>query len=83
VRIGMGITSFDDRGRVVIPKELRDKLDLKPDQNLIIEVRDGEIVLRPSFRVEEFAAELRGCIRRSQIKPDELKEIWGVAHAHH
>jgi len=35
----MGLTSLDKRGRVVIPKELREKLGLNPDQNVIVELR--------------------------------------------
>ena len=79
----MGLTSLDDRGRVVIPKELREKLGLKPNQHLLIEVRGEEIVLRPALDVEKFIAELKGCVHGSRIKPLELKEIWGVRHANH
>jgi len=79
----MGKTYMDRRGRLVIPKELREKLDLKPEQGVSIEIRDREIVLKPVLKVEEFAAELRGCVHGSRIKPGELKEIWGVEHAHH
>lgn len=79
----MGTTSLDRRGRVVIPKELRERLNLKPDQSMLIEVRGKEIVLKPALEVENFVAELRGCVRGSRIKPSELKEIWGITHAHH
>lgn len=79
----MGQTLLDERGRVVIPKEIREKLDLKPNQSLIVEVRGKEVVLKPVLDVENFIAELKGCVRRSRIKPSELKEIWGIAHAHH
>lgn len=79
----MGTTSLDERGRIVIPKELREKFGLKPDQSIIIEVRGEEIVLKPALTVEKFVAELRGCVRGSRIKPSELKEIWGITHAHH
>ncbi len=79
----MGITSIDKRGRVVIPKELRENLGLKPDQSLVIEPRAKEIVLRPALKVEEFIVELKGCIRGSRVEPVKLKEIWGIEHAHH
>jgi len=79
----MGQTLLDERGRVVIPKEIREKLDLKPNQSLIVEVRGKEVVLKPVLDVENFIVELKGCVRRSQIKPSGLKEIWGIAHAHH
>ena len=45
----MGLTSLDDRGRVVIPKELREKLGLRPDQRFLVEVRGEEIVWKPAM----------------------------------
>ena len=79
----MGLSSLDKRGRVVIPKELRQELGLKPDQTVIIELRGREIILKPALEVDKFIEELRGCVHGSQIEPSELKEIWGTAHAHH
>jgi len=79
----MSLTSIDERGRVVIPKQLRENLGLKPNQRLIVETRGKEIVLKPALKVEEFIAELRGSVRGSKIKPNELKKIWGTAYAHH
>ena len=79
----MVLTSLDERGRVVIPKELRKELGLKPDQTVIIELRGREIILKPALEVDKFIEELRGCVHGSQIEPSELKEIWGTAHTHH
>lgn len=75
----MGLTSLDERGRVVIPKEVRDRLGLKPNQRLLVEVKDGGIVLRPASNAKKSIAELRGCIKGSRIKPKELKEIWAYS----
>ena len=83
VGVKMGLTFLDDRGRVVIPKELREKLGLRPDQRFLVEVRGEEIVLKPALDVEKFIAELKGCVHGSRIRPHELKEIWGIKHAHH
>jgi len=79
----MGLTSLDKRGRVVIPKELREKLGLNPDQSVIVELRGNEIVLKPALKVEKFIEELKGCVHSSQIKPMELKKIWSTTHANH
>ncbi len=79
----MGQTLLDERGRVVIPKEVREKLDLKPNQSLIVEIRGKEVVLKPVLDVESFIAELKGCVHGSRIKPSELKDMWGIPHAHH
>jgi len=79
----MGTANIDERGRVVIPKELRQKIGLKPDQKVVIEARGEEIILKPAANVGKFAKELKGCVRGSKLKPSELKEIWGSIHAHH
>ncbi len=77
-----GKTSIDDRGRVTLPKEIRRKLDLKKNQNLTVELRNNEIVLKPALQMGEFVSQLRGCVKASRLKPTELKEIWGITHAH-
>lgn len=74
---------LDGRGRVTIPKQLRERLGLKPDQELLVESREREIVLKPALEPEKFIEELRGCVSGSRISPSELKEIWGTIHAHH
>jgi AbrB family looped-hinge helix DNA binding protein len=40
-------TTLDRFGRVVIPKEIRDALGLKPGEQLKIEQTDDEVVLKP------------------------------------
>jgi AbrB family looped-hinge helix DNA binding protein len=40
-------TSIDGAGRVVVPKALRDALDLRPGTPLEIEQEDGRLVLAP------------------------------------
>lgn len=77
-------TEMDDRGRIVIPSEVREELKLRPEQKLTIETRNKrELILRPEPNAEEFIAEMKGCVARSKIKPGELKQIWGVDHPHH
>lgn len=78
---GMGlymgkISRLEERGRIIIPKSLREELELKPGQKLLIERRDGEIVLKPAIDLKRFSLELRGCVKKSKIRPEELKKIW-------
>ena len=79
----MGNLSIDKRGRIIIPKEIREKLGLSPNQALIIEIKNKELIIKPAARSDEFKAELKGCIHGSKIPVSELKEIWGINHAHH
>lgn len=47
------------QGRVVLPREVRDALDLQPGQRLSVTVRGRALVLE---REEDAAAELRGLV---------------------
>jgi len=44
------LVSMDRAGRVVIPKDVRDRLSLTPDTELEISVRDDAIQLEPVRR---------------------------------
>jgi len=70
------ISELEERGRVLIPKSFREELQLKPKQKLIVERRGGEIVLRPSIDLKKFSLELKGCVKKSKVKPEEIKKIW-------
>jgi len=78
----MGEAVIDERGRIVIPSEIRVQLNLRPEQRLKIEARGRELILRPSVNTEEFISQLKGCITKSKLKAEELKHIWGVQHPH-
>ena len=43
----MGKTTIEERGRVLIPKDIRDDLNLKPGQEVIIENK-GSFILDSS-----------------------------------
>ena len=76
-------TGIDERGRIVIPNEIRDELKLRPEQKFTMETRSKrELVLRLEPDPEEFISEMKGCVSHSKIKPEELKQIWGVGHTH-
>lgn len=79
----MGTTSIDERGRIIIPKEIRRKLDLRPNRQLKVELKGDEIVVSPVLEVEEIARSLRGCVNGSKVQAEELKEIWRIGNAGH
>jgi len=81
--IQMGEAVIDERGRIVIPNERRAELNLRPEQRLRVSTNGKELILSPEASVDEFVAGLRGCVRGSRVRPEELKAIWGARHAHH
>ena len=62
--------SIDAAGRLVIPKAIRREAGLSPDVPLLIEVRDGEVVIRPRPRTVELVD--RGGVKVAvPIEPSE------------
>ena len=78
----MGEAVIDARGRIVIPNEVRTRLRLRPEQKLRVSARGQEIILTPEVDTEAFVSRLKGCVKKSKVKPGELKSIWGVDHPH-
>jgi AbrB family looped-hinge helix DNA binding protein len=79
----MGEAVIDERGRIVIPNEIRVELKLRPEQKLRVSRKGRDLLLSPEVSAEEFISELRGCVHGSKMKPVDLKNIWGVGHTHH
>jgi AbrB family looped-hinge helix DNA binding protein len=53
-----GATSIGERGQVVIPKKLRDSLNLKKGDNFFVMEKGGAIVLMPTDLMESFVSDL-------------------------
>ncbi len=77
-------TKVDDRGRVLIPQELRTRSGIKPGQDVRVEIEDeGNLVIQPVLSSDEFLEDATGAInedtRRAEaepIDPLELKQMW-------
>ena len=68
----MSVVVIDDRGRIVIPRKLRDKLQLKKgDTFIILELRDNLLVLK-RIDVEKLIREVAEEVARSRIDLDKL-----------
>ncbi|NMC06670.1 MAG: AbrB/MazE/SpoVT family DNA-binding domain-containing protein [Candidatus Lokiarchaeota archaeon] len=62
----------DEKGRICIPKEIREKLDLKTGERMLFQMSNGNIILRRTVSTEEFlksAETLQEKIRRSRASP--------------
>ena len=76
----MGIIEIDDRGRITIPKEERERLGLIPGRKVLIREKDGALIIKRFVSPNKFISELKGCItiKENRIDPLKLKEIWRV-----
>lgn len=75
--------TIDKKGRVTIPKEVREALGLEPGTDIQISIEGDRIVIRPQVSREEFIEVMEGCITEETAKTDapdidplELKSIW-------
>jgi AbrB family looped-hinge helix DNA binding protein len=65
-----------EKGQVVIPKDIRDFLGLRAKSNVVFEIKDNEVILRPEQNPEEFLKDffsLPGKKKKGSMK--ELKKI--------
>jgi len=68
-----------ERGQITIPKEIRKKYGIKKRQPLIIEDKDGEIVIKPAVAVpikelEKLVRKFDDDFIREIVKEDLLKD---------
>ncbi len=63
------------RGQIVIPKLIRDSLGINPGDDVLIEVREGELVIRPSRDPKSFVDEFCGVIRRKLKEKIDLERV--------
>jgi len=69
---------IDDRGRILIPKEIRDRLGLQPGNAARLEVEEGKLIIMPPLSPSDFIRQMEGCIRKAEpvMDPLKLKEMW-------
>lgn len=77
----MAKTKIDRFGRVLIPKEIRQKIGISENSELEIELKDGKIVLSPANRSLEEKVEVAvNFLKEKAPKPfvseEEVEEKW-------
>lgn len=66
----MATTTISPKYQIVIPKDVREKLDLKSGQKLTVVVKGGVVYLIPEKPVESFKGFLKGMSTR-HIREDK------------
>jgi AbrB family transcriptional regulator (stage V sporulation protein T) len=68
--------TLGERGQVVIPKDIRDYLNLKPGSEVIFEIKEGEVVIKARRDLEKFVKEFINAPKKvSKISIRKLKKI--------
>lgn len=66
------IATIDRAGRVVIPKDIRERMGLKEDSALLVAETDGDMLILKKLDLEEMAERLRG-----ELKGVDVDKIAG------
>jgi len=56
----MGVVTLSSKFQVVIPQDVREKLDLKPGQKIVVIEKDGVVHLIPQRPVREMRGFVKG-----------------------
>jgi AbrB family looped-hinge helix DNA binding protein len=65
----MPLVKLSSKGQIVIPKKIRDKLGLKPQKPVILELVKDHAVIRP---VPDVIRELKGALKK---RPSSVKAL--------
>jgi AbrB family looped-hinge helix DNA binding protein len=72
--------SIDKKGRIVIPRHLREGLGLHEGAKVRLTLEEEKILITKPITPEKFIHEMEGCIKKDspvpKINPLELKKIW-------
>jgi AbrB family looped-hinge helix DNA binding protein len=68
----------DEKGRILIPKETREKLGLHAGGKATLRIENEKLIITPPVSPQEFIKELEGCIKEGTpaIAPLDLKKMW-------
>jgi len=63
------------KGQVVIPRIIRDSLGIRPGDEIVMEVRGKELVMKPEFDPEEFIEDFCSVRGKKLTRKIDLKRI--------
>jgi AbrB family looped-hinge helix DNA binding protein len=79
----MARTVVDDKGRIVVPKPLRNELRITEGSRVSVQIEKERLVVSRAVEPDEFIREMEGFIQRGSqlplVDPLSLKRIWEKA----
>ena len=63
------------KGQVVIPKDIREHLGVKPGSDVIFEVRENEVVIKPGKAPEDLVGEYVSIVTLKLKNKIQLEEV--------
>jgi len=66
----MGVVTLSSKYQIVIPQDVREKMDLKPGQKIVVIEKDGVVHLIPQRPIREMRGLVKG-IDTSKLRNEE------------
>jgi AbrB family looped-hinge helix DNA binding protein len=63
------------KGQIVIPKDVREYIGLKPGTKIVFEIRGSELVIRPETDPEKIVDEFCSIVSKKLKKTIDVKKI--------
>jgi len=63
------------KGQIVIPKIVRDCIGIKPGDTVVIEVREGKIIITPGTGLREFVESFCSVVKENVAEKIDLKRL--------
>jgi AbrB family looped-hinge helix DNA binding protein len=79
----MTTTVVDDKGRIVVPKQLRNEMRISEGSRVSVQIEKEKLVVSRAVDPEEFITEMEGFVRKGSrvplVDPLSLRRIWEKA----
>jgi len=69
----MQLTKIDDRGRILLPKEIREELDLKPSEQMFVMSAGKEIIVLKKIDVKKIMQDIIEKVKGVDLGALEIK----------
>ncbi len=72
------IVKVSSKGQIVLPSDMRNRLDIRKGRKLVIVEKDGVIIMKPIKKLSEMKGILKGSKLDTQKIIRELRKEWDL-----